>query len=368
MAIHTQVQVIDADAHVVETERTWDYLAPSEQKYRPLLYASPDDLISQYWVIDGKIRGLRFPSLTEQTVREMSQRSGRQMATPQEARELDDVALRVQHMDALGIDVQVLHNTLWIEQVAQWPDTEVVLCRSWNRWMAEVWTQGQGRLRWSCVVPTMRLDEAIRQMREAQAHGAVAVCMRPLEGERLLTNRYFYPIYEEASRLDLAIAIHIANANPANCDLWRTAPGAEGLFASGFQIFRGPTVVACHVLLMSELPHVFPTLRWGFIEASSQWVPWIYHEARNRYKTAGREFPEDIFGAYKIYVTCETHDDLPWILKYAGERSLVIGTDYGHLDPSSDTNAIVAFQQLEEISQETKERILYHNPKALYNL
>jgi predicted TIM-barrel fold metal-dependent hydrolase len=319
-------------------------------------------------VIDGKIRGLRFPSLTEQTVREMSQRSGRQMATPQEARELDDVALRVQHMDALGIDVQVLHNTLWIEQVAQWPDTEVVLCRSWNRWMAEVWTQGQGRLRWSCVVPTMRLDEAILQMREAQAHGAVAVCMRPLEGERLLTNRYFYPIYEEASRLDLAIAIHIANANPANCDLWRTAPGAEGLFASGFQIFRGPTVVACHVLLMSELPHVFPTLRWGFIEASSQWVPWIYHEARNRYKTAGREFPDDIFGAYKIYVTCETHDDLPWILKYAGERSLVIGTDYGHLDPSSDTNAIVAFQQLEEISQETKERILYHNPKALYNL
>ena len=274
MAIHTQMQVIDADAHVVETERTWDYLAPSEQKYRPLLYASPDDPISQYWVIDGKIRGLRFPSLTEHTVREMSQRSGRQMATPQEARELDDVALRVQHMDALGIDVQVLHNTLWIEQVAQWPDTEAALCRSWNRWMAEVWTQGQGRLRWSCVVPTMRLDEAIRQMREAQAHGAVAVCMRPLEGDRLLTNRYFYPIYEEASRLDLAIAIHIANANPANCDLWRTAPGVEGLFASGFQIFRGSTVVACHVLLMSELPHVFPTLRWGFIEASSQWVPW----------------------------------------------------------------------------------------------
>ena len=122
------------------------------------------------------------------------------------------------------------------------------------------------------------------------------------------------------------------------------------------------------MLLMSELPHVFPTLRWGFIEASSQWVPWIYHEARNRYKTAGREFPDDIFGEYKIYVTCETHDDLPWVLKYAGERSLVIGTDYGHLDPSSDTNAIVAFQQLEEIHQETKERILYHNPKALYNL
>ena len=28
MATQTQVQVIDADAHVVETERTWDYLEP----------------------------------------------------------------------------------------------------------------------------------------------------------------------------------------------------------------------------------------------------------------------------------------------------------------------------------------------------
>ena len=38
MTTQVKVQVIDADAHVVETERTWDYLEPSEQKYRPMLY------------------------------------------------------------------------------------------------------------------------------------------------------------------------------------------------------------------------------------------------------------------------------------------------------------------------------------------
>ncbi len=27
--------VIDSDAHVVECARTWDFLDPSEQKYRP---------------------------------------------------------------------------------------------------------------------------------------------------------------------------------------------------------------------------------------------------------------------------------------------------------------------------------------------
>ena len=38
-------------------------------------------------------------------------------------------------------------------------------------------------------------------MRWAKEHGAVAVCMRPVEGNRLLVDPYFYPIYDEAERL-----------------------------------------------------------------------------------------------------------------------------------------------------------------------
>ena len=28
---------IDADAHVVESEHTWDFMDPADQKYRPLI-------------------------------------------------------------------------------------------------------------------------------------------------------------------------------------------------------------------------------------------------------------------------------------------------------------------------------------------
>ncbi len=66
MATQVKLQVIDADAHVLETEHTWDYLEPSEQKYRPILFYSPDDPARQYWVIEDKIRGFRFPTLSEQ--------------------------------------------------------------------------------------------------------------------------------------------------------------------------------------------------------------------------------------------------------------------------------------------------------------
>ena len=47
MSSHDKVEVIDADAHVIETERTWDYLEPSEEKFRPVLFTSPQSPTKQ---------------------------------------------------------------------------------------------------------------------------------------------------------------------------------------------------------------------------------------------------------------------------------------------------------------------------------
>ena len=73
--------IIDADAHVIETERTWDYLQPSDSKYRPKLYSTPEDPTRQYWVIDDKIAGFRFLTLTERELHEFAQRAGRNFET-----------------------------------------------------------------------------------------------------------------------------------------------------------------------------------------------------------------------------------------------------------------------------------------------
>jgi predicted TIM-barrel fold metal-dependent hydrolase len=356
------VPIIDADAHVIETEHTWDYLKPSEKKYRPQLFYNPGDETRQYWVIDDKIRGFRFPTLSEQQLREFSDRAGRDFTTPRGARQLDDVELRLKHMDDLGIDLQVLHNTFWIEQITTRPEVETALCWSWNRWLADVYKQSDGRLRYSCVVPVLNIDGALEQIKFAKANGAAAVCMRPLEGDRHLTDPIFYPIYQTASNLDLAIAVHIANGNPDNADLYRLAP------AGRFAQFRVPTVTACFDVIMSELHEVFPKLRWGFIEASAQWVPWVHREAAIRYRAGGRPFPQNPFEEYNIFVTCQTNDDIPYVVNYAGEDRLVIGTDYGHTDPSSAVTALNEFQRMEGISSAVKEKILSHNAKALYGL
>jgi hypothetical protein len=109
-------------------------------------------------------------------------------------------------------------------------------------------------------------------------------------------------------------------------------------------------------------------LRWGFIETSAQWVPWIYREVAIRYRGARRNLPEDLFHEYNIFITCQTNDDISYILKYSGAHSLAIGTDYGHTDTASKVDAITEFKRHEAISREDRDRILSHNPRALYAL
>ena len=355
-------EVIDADAHVVETERVWDYLDSSEVRYRPTLTTSPENPQRQIWLLDGENLGSKFPSPNEKQSEAHLKRYGREVGTPVEARELSDVTQRLQHMDELGIDVQVLYNSLWITPLTSRPVVEIALCWAWNRWMADIWKLGANRLRWTCVVPALTPSEAIPQIRFAKNHGAVGVCMRPFERDRMMTDPYYYPIYDEAERLDIPVTVHLANGNP---ELFKIMTNEAG---GGFSTFRIPTVTSCYALIMSEIPRLFPKLRWGFIEVSSQWVPWVVHEAVRR--SLGSEHPisTDCLRDYRIYVSTQTDDDFSYVISCAGEENLVIGTDYGHGDTSSELNAIARFKAIDGLSEDVKSKILCDNPKRFYGI
>jgi predicted TIM-barrel fold metal-dependent hydrolase len=94
----------------------------------------------------------------------------------------------------------------------------------------------------------------------------------------------------------------------------------------------------------------------------------VIHEAIRRSLGSARPISRDCFRDYHIYVSTQSDDDFTYILSYAGEGNLVIGTDYGHGDTSSELNAIARFQALTELSSQAKRKILFDNPKALYGL
>ncbi|MCH7481750.1 MAG: amidohydrolase family protein, partial [Chloroflexi bacterium] len=337
--VSTLSATIDADAHIIETERTWEYMTPSDAAFRPTLAPPAEAGARPRWMVEGEPRGFGAPSRPPGAMERRQRVSGRAIVTPEESAQMADVGARLRHMDEVGVDIQVLHTSFFIRPVTERAEVEVALCHSYNRWLADVTEHSDGRLRWSAVLPFLAIDEAVAELEWAVAHGACAVFMRPVEAHGIVTERYFYPVYEAAERLDVPIVMHVGNANEEISHVLGRAPGA-----SAFTSFKLMLVACAHALSLGEVPSLFPKLRWGFLEAGAQWVPHVCIDMRERVKApregTGKVLSTTVIADNRMYMMYETYEDLSSILKYAGEANLVIGTDYGHTGQSAQIDAI----------------------------
>ncbi len=347
---------IDSDTHLVESERTWEFIDKAYARYKPqlLVNSDPDAPGTQreFWRIDGNIffkRAFDF------------ERSG----TTEETREARSIAARLTHMDELGVDVQVLYPTLFLLPITAKPDVEFALHTAYNRWVADICRQSGGRLRWAAQLPLLSMERAIEELRWAVENGACAVHMRPFDANRPPSSPYFYPLYEEATRLNVPIGLHSGNGSTVLTGEYFPYPELT------FSLAKLSAIGACHALIMSGTCARFPALRWAIIETSASWVPYLFHDIPPRLKRLyGKEHNPDfhLLRDNNMYIGCQTDDDLPYVLKYAGESNLVVGSDYGHADTATELEALRHLGEMEQISRAATNRILYDNAKALYGL
>jgi predicted TIM-barrel fold metal-dependent hydrolase len=280
--------------------------------------------------------------------------------TPSESREMAEVAARLRHMDELGIDVQVLYPTIFIRPLTKRPEVELALCRSYNRWLADIWAEAKGRLPWAAALPYLSMEAALRELAWARQHGACAAFMRGLEGDHSLSDPYFFPLYEAASDLDVPVCVHASNGSFLLHDYFQDDAGVA--------LFKFPVFIGFHALLWNQVPRRFPKLRVGFIEVCAQWVPYLLRDLARRGEKKGRPLSEFSVRENRIWVACQTNDDLDYILPYTGPDSLVIGTDYGHADTSAEIEMVRNLRGQGTIAPEVIDKILDDNPRALYGL
>src|SRR5437899_10616952 len=95
---------IDSDAHVVETEHTWDFMEASDQKYRPLIVRPRGEGGTEYWFIDGKIRGLVRIVMTATEMDDGADRTGRATMTPPETGAMESAPAPLHHMEQVRRD------------------------------------------------------------------------------------------------------------------------------------------------------------------------------------------------------------------------------------------------------------------------
>jgi hypothetical protein len=139
------MRIIDADAHVLEIDKTWDYMDPSARQYRPKLVGETLDTgeVKKSWAIDGKLLSAPYPGGGRFS---MLGPHSDNVVLSDNAKFLLDVQARVRHMDELGTDIQVLYPTVFLSPVSEKPEVENAVRTSYNRWMADVWAESGGRL------------------------------------------------------------------------------------------------------------------------------------------------------------------------------------------------------------------------------
>ena len=299
--------VIDADAHVIETDRTWEFMDAADAQFRPVTMQVNDPgatvTMREFWRIGRRAIARRVfdTARTGATV---------------ETQELLDIEARLRHMDELGVDVHVVYPALFLLPFTTQPEVEAALYKTYNRWMADIWAKGNRRLLWAALAPTMTMDLAVKEIAWAKEHGACAVFMRGTENGLMLSDPHFHPLYAQAAQLNLPICIHSGNGSLALDDLY--SPDTAILYRA-----KLAAIGAIHEIILSGVPMKFPDLRWGVIETSSVWVPYLCHDLAMR---MARIFDTqidrtDILRKNRVYCACQTDDDLSYIVRYAGETT-----------------------------------------------
>lgn len=348
--------IIDADAHVIETPETWSYMEGDDARFRPQIYVRSDadnaprraNQRKEYWVIDERM---------------LSKGNNVGQDTPADSREMRSVESRLRHMDEIGVDIAAIFPTLFLRPLTKEPDVDFALTHSYNRWLADIWKTDQRRLRWVCMPPLLSLPDPGRVRDElafAKENGACGIFMRGMECERIITHRYFFPFWEMAQELDLPIAFHAGINSFAVHDAYF---GNVALFRAKF-----PVLGAFGMLLQEETPKRFPGLRWGFIEASAQWLPYMLGDARIRIRRAGRQPSDDLLGDNNFFVTTQMTDDIPGIIEEVGDDNLLIGTDYGHKDTATEIHAMRRLAEEGGLKPASVTKILETNPARFYGI
>ena len=364
---------IDCDSHVIETDETWSYLSKNEMRYRPTRVALPANDA-------GAVIGAAAPAMNIWLVGDTwcsalpnhSNLRNNANIFYEGATDLTDPQARIEDLDSLAIDAQLLLSSFYISIELDNPVAEATLARSYNRWLADRLGElkDAARLPWAVRPPLRSIPDAIRELEFGAEHGAVGMQLRGVEHGTFLSDPSFTPVFDCANELGLVAIVHIGAAlrRIDNQMLGRTIFTPEVMTRQLYDVLAG-----FETLISSDFGIRFPNLRWVFVEAGATWAPAVVQMDARLRASAGRFLdlhpitPSELEDK-NIFITCEADEDLAYLTSVLGENVLVTGTDYGHNDLGSELGAHTSIVRRTDIAPSVAEKIVHGNARRLLNL
>jgi predicted TIM-barrel fold metal-dependent hydrolase len=384
------VLVYDADAHVVPSEQMWNCLEDAYRERRPTMVSLRGQpgrgVLDAAWLVDGRVlphpvgRGTHwgsFPPEARLVAARTAEAGAAEASDPARpwtpgSQELSDPGARLQDMDRLGIDVTVIYPSTTFAYGLMTADYafEGALYRAHNTYLARQCRQAPERLKWAAVVPLHDMAEAVREAERARELGAAVFVLYGTVGERLLHEPQFDPFFAAAERLGLPVAIHIGPSYPS------IQSAADSHVAQLTVAMTVPLLMASYSVLCGGLPDRHPTLRFVFLEAGAEWLPFMVHRFDHYYgsaRTNGYPFTWNLAGqsasdylrSGRIYVSAEPEEALlPVVLELIGEDQVVYASDIPHAECREDPVREILGRP--DLAETTRRKIVGLNARRLY--
>ena len=288
--------------------------------------------------------------------------------------EAKDAETWLRAMDEGGMETAVLFPTsVGLTASLIWePEVAVEVCRAYNRFMYEEFLSRSPRLKAAALIPMQDLDAAVDELRRAVTeYGMVGAMLPALGGHPPLGRKEYFPLYEEAQRLDTMVAVHSATQ------------GIHHLGADDFQRFIEvntycfPVGLFRHLVSMmfAGIPELFPELRVGWMEGGCGWAPYWLERMDEKWALRGaaeapelKRPPTEYVRDGNWYFHTEADEKiLPYVMSVIGEDVLFYASDFPHWD-SSYPASVDAMLGRTDLSDAAKRKVMRENAMRLYGL
>ncbi|MBI4528040.1 MAG: amidohydrolase [Deltaproteobacteria bacterium] len=336
-----EIEVIDADGHITEEDsQLKEFMEPPYRDRRAVLYPK-----------DNWDRSL-----------------GGTLGT--RAR---DAKSWLDAMDQGGISTAVLFPTDglgigWIRE----PDYAVALCKAWNDFVSEKFQKVSPRLRGIALVPLQDVAEGVKEMRRAIKELKLAGVMLPGVGLRKpLGHSDYWPIYEEAERLDCMVGVHATVRGPHYyaAEIFDDFIDVHTLSHAFAQMTQMTSIVLRGVL------EKFTSLRIAFMEAGCSWVPYWMGRMNEEWEKRGKaeaprckKKPSEYITSGRVYLHAEDYEPLIGsTAEVLSHKVLYYASDWPHWDNEFPEN-IDHLSNRKDLSPEAKKWLMAETSKKLYKL
>ncbi|HEY6368876.1 MAG TPA: amidohydrolase family protein [Candidatus Binatia bacterium] len=275
----------------------------------------------------------------------------------------------LQFLEKTGLEYSVLYPTegLAYGQVV-FPAWATAYAKAYNDWLADKYLKFSNKLKAVALIPMQDVLSAVAELRRAVKDLGMAGAMLPSNGlNPHLSAKHFWPVYEEAERLDCALAVHGGCYGDLGFNNYTVFPATRAL---GMPF---PLAIAATGMMVDGVLDAFPHLRIGFLEGGTAWIPLVIDRLERELEYGGlrlKRKPEDYFRSGRIFVGCEGNEKaLAYAIERVGPDPFMFASDFPHeitLDNCmEEINEIV---ERNDLRSEHKTAILGENARRFYKI